>query len=169
MVTCISISSDDNSVKQLKKQVLGTLEDQHIVSWKREIPTISRLKDYPRYKAIYGTEKYVKYIANRKYRSLITKLRCDTLPINVEIGRYRNIERKDRLCCYCTLNQVEDRAHLLFTCPLYKDHRALFLNDITFTSDEPTEMLIELLSKDNVYTDTAKFMSNVMLQRAKAD
>ena len=30
-------------------------------------------------------------------------------------------------------------------------------------------MLIELLSKDNVYTDIAKFMSNVMLKRAKAD
>ena len=45
----------------------------------------------------------------------------------IEEGRYRNIERINRLCQYCNMNIIEDEFHFLLACPAYRGIRTYIL------------------------------------------
>ena len=120
------------------------------------------------YTGPFETENYVKNVQNRKVRSVIAKTRCDTLPIAIEIGRYRNIKKQDRLCVYCDKQEVEDRSHILFTCALYEDLRSQFLKNVELKCNEPNEMLVELLGKSDYLKQTGIYVSNILSKRAGA-
>ena len=132
--------------------------------WKQDIPKLSRLVNYKNFKLSFCTEHYVKTALNRRIRSLICKLRCGTLPIQVELGRYRSVPRDERLCQYCNTREVEDEFHLLFKCPLYKEERAKFFKSINVNAANVT--LNELLC-DNVILKTGQYISNLMSIRAR--
>ena len=46
------------------------------------------------------------------HRILVTKLRLSAHTLAVETGRYRNIEKIERICINCNLNTIEDEYHL---------------------------------------------------------
>ena len=46
------------------------------------------------------------------------------MPLQVGIGRYRNLPPEDRLCTVCDLALVEDELHLLCVCTRYAQDRA---------------------------------------------
>jgi hypothetical protein len=67
--------------------------------------------------------------------------------LRIETGRYERIrnsqgnldmlDRGERICLHCTLNEVEDESHMLFKCPIYETERATLLiydADITWCS-----------------------------------
>jgi hypothetical protein len=37
------------------------------------------------------------------------------------------LDRGERICLHCTLNEVEDESHMLFKCPIYEPERATLL------------------------------------------
>ena len=39
----------------------------------------------------------------------------------LEIERYRNIERSERKCTYCSANEIEDEYHFLLTCLIRRE------------------------------------------------
>jgi hypothetical protein len=57
--------------------------------------------------------------------------------LRIETGRYERIrnsqgnlgmlDRGERICLHCTLNEVEDESHMLFKCPIYETERATLL------------------------------------------
>ena len=62
----------------------------------------------------------------RMQRSLIAKLYSSTLPLQVEIGRFTNVDKEDRLCIVCNENKIEDEYHFLFSCVPLQTERSLF-------------------------------------------
>ena len=88
-----------------------------------------KLRTYVEMKECFKTEEYVKYINNRKERSIMAQFRCGILPLEIETGRYRNIVAEERFCFYCN-NVVESEAHFALICPLYNEARDLFINEI---------------------------------------
>ncbi len=44
------------------------------------------------------------------------------MPIEVEVGRYRQKPLADSLCQFC-VNEIEDEKHFIFSCPQYEDLR----------------------------------------------
>ena len=74
-------------------------------------------------------EPYVYKIKNRQERSLPAKLRFGTLPLQVEIGRWKNIKFEDRVCQICHTG-VEDENHLVFYCSGYNEERHNFENNM---------------------------------------
>ena len=69
-------------------------------------------------------------LLDRRFRTMISKLRCGTLPLAIETGRYRSIPRDQRLCRSCESGAVEDELHFIFDCIKYEDIRRNILNDI---------------------------------------
>ncbi len=59
---------------------------------------------------------------NRKERFYLSQLRYVILPIEVEVGRYRQKRLADRLCQFCA-NEIEDEKHFIFSCTQYEDLR----------------------------------------------
>ena len=65
------------------------------------------------------------YLINEKkinLRILLSKLRLSDLHLQIEIGRFFQICRQERVCSLCC-NGVEDELHVLFDCDVYSDLR----------------------------------------------
>ena len=87
-----------------------------------------KLRYYNMYKACYAPEEYVLSDISKRQRSLLAQFRAGILPLEVEVGRFRNIPLSERTCKLCNLNNVEDEYHLLLECPIYSELRStLFL------------------------------------------
>ena len=54
-------------------------------------------------------------------RIILTRWRLSCIPLLIETGRYKGIERKDRLCIFC--NVIEDEDHAIFSCEAYDSLR----------------------------------------------
>ena len=121
---------DNNTTIDLK---LAATKLRNIMSlqWKEELNAKPKLRTYVKFKENYGTESYVKFCMNRTERSLIAQIRSGTLPINIEVGRFRQIDIENRLCSFCDLGVIEDEIHFVTICPLYDDCRALMYSKIS--------------------------------------
>jgi hypothetical protein len=77
------------------------------------------------------------------------------------------IDRGERICLHCTLNEVEDESHMLFKCPIYETERATLLTYIqdnykNFEHLSPNNKLIWLLSNEDTLLFTMILMiSNI--------
>ena len=64
------------------------------------------------------------------------------------------LDRGERICLHCTLNEDEDESHMLFKCPIYETERATLLTYIqdnckNFEHLSPNNRLIWLLSNED--------------------
>lgn len=66
----------------------------------------------------------------RKHRSLVAKLKSGILPLRLETGHYKGMNREDRLCQVCDKNKVEDEVHFLFVCKKLKTQRKAYVKKI---------------------------------------
>ena len=55
-----------------------------------------------------------------KTREIITKFRISGHNLNIEKGRYVNVDRHDRKCSLCNMNEIEDEYHFILQCPIYE-------------------------------------------------
>jgi hypothetical protein len=108
------------------------LKESYIMKWRNIVQSKPKLRTYNQIKDSFETEEYVKYINNRSERSILAQFRCGILPLELETGRYRNIDVNNRFCFHCT-NLVEDEIHFALVCPLYNAERQLLIDEIMLT------------------------------------
>ena len=53
---------------------------------------------------------------SRYQRSLLARLLCGILPLELEVGRYTGVDKHLRYCRVCETGAVEDEIHFLFHC-----------------------------------------------------
>ena len=56
-----------------------------------------------------------------RYLKEIAKMSAHKL--NIELGRYNNIERSERICTLCDTKEIEDKYHFILQCPRYSNLR----------------------------------------------
>ncbi len=119
-----------------KMKLFRTKLVSNFMKWWKNQATVTgsnKLDFYYKYKKNFIFEKYLDNVP-RGTRIPLTRLRlsCHALPI--ETGRYskKKIERKDRLCPICHLQEVGDEEHYLRRCTneMLKQTRTKFLSDI---------------------------------------
>ena len=66
----------------------------------------------------------------RHDRSLVAKLKSGILPLCLETGRYKGMNREDRTCQVCDKLEVEDETHFLFVCKPLKAIRKPYVKAI---------------------------------------
>ena len=98
--------------------------------WKTNVRKKPKLRTYDKIKENYEVENYVVLNLERHQRSVLAQLRAGILPLQVELGRFRNIKLEDRLCTFCNANAIEDELHLLFHCDLYTEERKVFTGQL---------------------------------------
>ena len=84
---------------------------------------------YNTFKHVYDTDKYV-LSCDKCLRSHIAQFRSGILPLNIEIGRHRNLEIKDRLCTVCDLQEIENEIHFMCECPAYENFRNILYDNV---------------------------------------
>ena len=121
--------------------------------WKNELPTKPKLRTYITFKENYGTEDFARCCHDRLQRSLIAQIRSGTLPLNIEVGRFRNIQLEDRICTLCNNNMLEDEFHFVCQCRLYDDIRSnlydtIQLKNTEFHTLEPRQKFDHILKNE---------------------
>jgi hypothetical protein len=51
---------------------------------------------------------------------LLTKLRSDTLKLNVETGKYQNVARENIICSSYNMNALKDKYHFVLVFPAHR-------------------------------------------------
>ena len=77
-----------------------------------------KLRYYNLYKFDKSIEDYLLLNLSRYQRSIFAQFRHGILPLEIEVGRYRNAPLQDRICQLCS-TAVEDEIHFLCDCPAY--------------------------------------------------
>ena len=68
--------------------------------------------------------------------------------LNIEIGRHNNIDRQDRKCIICNLNDIEDEFHFVLVCPDYINLRNAYIPK--YYSNRPSVLeILELVQTKN--------------------
>ena len=98
-----------------KKAIERKLMDQWITIWYHNLSTKTLCHSYNTFKSVYRLETYLTKLP-KSSRILLTRFRiCNNrLPINV--GRYTNVNRDERLCNFCNDNEIGDEYHVLLKC-----------------------------------------------------
>lgn len=68
--------------------------------------------------------------------------------LNIEYGRHRNIERRNRLCELCDMETIENEYHFVLECNVYNDFRIHFI--LRYYRQRPSMLkIVELMKTDN--------------------
>ena len=115
-------------------------------------------------------EEHVSTTLPKNVRSLIAQFRCGILPLEIEIGRYRNIPVENRTCSFC-INQIEDEFHVLCQCPVYDDLRdvlytQVIMDNSSFANSESIEKTY-LYFKSNHQILLGKFLDKAVKHRTE--
>ena len=70
------------------------------------------------------------HFKNFEYRRSLAKFRISAHKLYIETGRYLGILRHSRICTQCSINEVEDEQHYLFTCPGMESKRKILYDTI---------------------------------------
>jgi len=71
---------------------------------------------------VFGFKNYLDFLEPNK-RPFVTRLRCGAHRLNIEIGRWAQLPRNQRLCRFCSERKIEDESHILLECPAFGDLR----------------------------------------------
>ncbi|KAJ7296952.1 hypothetical protein O6H91_Y088500 [Diphasiastrum complanatum] len=56
----------------------------------------------------------------------IGQLRVSSHQLAIEMGRYTDTPRPQRICQLCSMQEVEDESHFIFRCPIYYEIRGRY-------------------------------------------
>ncbi len=93
--------------------------------WSVNIARKAKLRTYVTFKDTYEVEPYALSFMNRKHAC-----RCGILPLEIETGRWQNKPVEERICKICESGEAENEFHFIFSCTLYNNIRATFLQNI---------------------------------------
>ena len=95
--------------------------------WHESINNNPKLLCYSMYKTTLCYEKYLDVLDIRRFRYVYTNFRTSCHNLEIENGRYNNVQRQNRKCKLCTTNVVEDEFHFLLCCEFYSDIRNKYI------------------------------------------
>ena len=91
-----------------------------------------KLTFYQQFKKYHSFEKYLSTVRNPHHRKSLTRLRLSAHHLPIELGRYKNIHKSERLCTLCSINTIGTETHTLFECTntYIKEQRDIMLKSI---------------------------------------
>ena len=111
-------------------------------------------------------EPYLLKIHNLKHRRVLSKLRLSSHTLNIEYGRFKNIDRQHRFCEMCDKLTIEDEYHFILECDAFKDLRCIYIPK--YYRQRPSVFkLVQLLKTEEkgLLHKLATFLSNAFQKR----
>ena len=153
------VSPSTDAATQRPMFSLSVARSHHVEQLSQQ--TSSKASMYRSIKIGYACEPYIQQTSNRHLRRILAQFRTGSHWLNIETGRHRKQDRKDRTCPMCThriinpglppeefdafdsdeecSDPIEDEHHAIFDCSAYADareqYRDLFQIHITTVGD----------------------------------
>ena len=124
----IDLPRNEFTVKNVIRNFSNTLQVIDQETWYHDIwqdrgcPNGNKLRTFRLYKTRMVVEPFIQNLP-RYARSTLSRLRCGSLPLNIETGRFKNVNLEDRICSLCNSNVIEDEMHFTIDCSFYDDIR----------------------------------------------
>jgi hypothetical protein len=83
------------------------------------------------------------------FKPLISRYRLHAHSLNIETGRYYNIDRHARICNMCNNNDIEDEYHFILECSKYVEIRRKYIKPY-YCINPSAFKLTQLLSVQNI-------------------
>ena len=114
----------------------------------------NKLRTYRTFKTNIKQEKYTQ-ILDQKQRQILCKFRISTHDLDIEKGRYCQMEPEKRICKLCNV-EVEDEMHFFLKCPKLEERRSAILNSIYLKYEKipllnTNKKLVWLMSAEDWY------------------
>ncbi len=145
----IWLSQTFPNVQYLGEIVKRRLQDQFIQKWHSDVWNSAKSTTYRALKQEWGQEKYLISLPSN-LRIPICRLKCSNHKLPIEVGRYTNIPREERLCTICHQNTLGDEYHLVLECPFFVDLRRKFIPSFFYT--RPSMFKLGMLFNSNART-----------------
>ena len=156
-----------SSIGEFTKDLLCHLQDTLIKNLNR----YKKLELYASLKKNFGREKYLDLLKDVYTRRVITKFRLSDHNLDIEKGRHRGVDRKNRFCSLCNSQQeIGDEYHVLFLCKNQNivELRTNFLSNIATVCSQFLSLstlsqfqYIMLASDTNICRFTSTFIRKV--------
>lgn len=167
--TCSLLEFYDQNQPVSTNLVWARLHDIECTQWKNSLSSFPKLRTYVNFKNEYSVEPYVQNIMNKKYRSVLAKLRCGILPLAIETGRWKSTPLEERVCVLCNDGSVEDEHHFAFLCNFYNAERMVFLREMEYLfpmfNEYNTNEKWKILMSKEVVSKFAKYLYNIFQKR----
>ena len=105
-----------------KKQVTQRLQDQYKQNWHSELNSNALFYNYRMFKQDFQFENYLNLLPQTLANTFL-KFRLLNHKLPIQKGRFLAIERNDRVCSKCELQDLGDEFHCIFVCPFFADTR----------------------------------------------
>ncbi len=165
--------------KLMIKHVEQCVKEKDHMDWyyelwkdKNNVLNGNKLRTYRLHKERLEPEPYLlQNIPRYRYR-VLSKLRCGTLPLAIETGRYQmpSIPLNERICKFCDHNVIESEIHFLIQCPFYDDLRYNVFNIMHNKTDfnVPAQSKYILLMTDtNIQVSLVNMCYNMFSRRKR--
>ena len=147
------ISQDVGDVDLFMHAFKTRISDCCKQNWHDDVNTSSRCDTYKCFKSLLNVEKYLNVGLSFPLRKSLARFRTSSHKLHIEVGRYYSIERHDRICIYCLLNDdilvVEDEYHVFFICPRFAEIRQSHLLN-WFSGNRDLYNFNNIMTTDNV-------------------
>ena len=77
-------------------------------------------------------EPHILYIKNKNVQQALTRLRVSSHNLLIERGRHSRpiIRRGERICKFCSLNEIDDEMHFLSKCSFHDSERISLIENV---------------------------------------
>ena len=116
-----ALASGDQFSKICKTKIKELFLQQwnaHLMGLNIDHPQSSKLRFHKPFKTNFTRKPYLTEISNFHLRKQLTKFLCSDHKLEIEVGRHKNIDPKNRVCRFCK-DAVETEEHFLRFCRNY--------------------------------------------------
>ena len=150
------------------QNIVRRIYDQYLQKWSTDISLLPKARTYTSFKSYndLDIEKYLTIVNNINHRNALIRFRCSSHNLMIEEGRFRKIERNNRLCKQCNMNVIEDEFHFLLVCPTFRQLRCQSLPN--YYCHWPTKAKFKSLmttKQNSTINKLAKFIYNAFKLR----
>ena len=90
------------------------MKQENISYWQNTLQHYQKLEFYRSFKSNHTTSSYLDLTRGTAGRRALVKLRISNHKLIIEIGRYNQTTKNNRLCPFCGFNLIEDEVHFFF-------------------------------------------------------
>ena len=96
---------DFQSISKLQlNTIIQTVYGRYCQVWYSELAQSNNLDTFKTVNTVFNFDQYISCISIEKHRVALSRFRCSAHKLMIEEGRYRNIEKNNRLCLYWQMN-----------------------------------------------------------------
>ena len=115
------IPTSSQEINAFERKFRETKYLQYINTWHVNICQYPKLDFYRQIKRDFRIEPHILYVQNKNVQQALTRLRVSSHNLLIERGRHSRpiCPRGERICKFCSLNEIDDVMHFVSNCTFH--------------------------------------------------